>query len=283
MTRREWECRKISRIRAFRRVVNSYLLKTGLLTAALIAVMILVFGFWLDDSYPAKAMAGYFKETGHSIQRRMGLEVKEVIISGREKAAMEDIVRALGIKKGDPIFSIPAQDSKVAIEKLGWVREATISRKLPGIIQVDIKERKPVALWQSASQLYLIDKDGFIITDKHVEQYSDLPIVLGRNAPAKIYSMLRLLAAQRDLFNEISSLTLVGDRRWDVKLYNGVIIKLPEDECEAAWNYLAELDKGKDIFKRNILTIDLRLKDRVFIGLPEGALSPPQPKSGEST
>ena len=69
----------------------------------------------------------------------------------------------------------------------------------------------------------------------------------------------------------------VGGRRWDIHFNNGVIAKLPEENLVAAWTRLADLDAQYRVLDRALLSIDLRLADRLVLGLEPPP--PPPPKA----
>ena len=65
----------------------------------------------------------------------------------------------------------------------------------------------------------------------------------------------------------------VADRRWNLKLRNGVEIRLPEEDAAGALDRLAELDEARGVLSSAVMAIDLRLADRVTMRLtPEAAV-----------
>ena len=64
---------------------------------------------------------------------------------------------------------------------------------------------------------------------------------------------------------------LVAERRWNLKLKNGLDVRLPEINVEAAFEMLLALDRDKKLLTRDITAVDLRLPDRVTVRLSEEA------------
>jgi cell division protein FtsQ len=64
---------------------------------------------------------------------------------------------------------------------------------------------------------------------------------------------------------------MVADRRWNLRLKNGIDVRLPETNVEQALDRLVALDREKKILSRDILAIDLRLPDRVTVRLSDAA------------
>jgi cell division protein FtsQ len=64
---------------------------------------------------------------------------------------------------------------------------------------------------------------------------------------------------------------LVGERRWNLRLKNGIDVRLPETDVAPALERLVALDNEKNLITRDIVAIDLRLPDRVTVRLSEAA------------
>jgi cell division protein FtsQ len=63
----------------------------------------------------------------------------------------------------------------------------------------------------------------------------------------------------------------IADRRWDLRLDNGVTLSLPADNVGAALKRFAAFDAGRDVLSRDITAVDLRLEDRVTLRLSEAS------------
>ena len=64
---------------------------------------------------------------------------------------------------------------------------------------------------------------------------------------------------------------LVAERRWNLHLKSGVEVLLPEHEPEQALLTLVDLDRDKKLLSRDIVTVDLRLADRVTVRQSDAA------------
>ncbi len=62
---------------------------------------------------------------------------------------------------------------------------------------------------------------------------------------------------------------LVAKRRWDVRLDNGVTIKLPEQGASEALAELVALDREQSLLMRGVAVVDMRLSDRIGVELDE--------------
>jgi len=217
--------------------------------------------------------------------RHAGLTVNEVIVVGRRETKRTDIARKLGVRRGDPILALDLDDAKERLETLGWVRSATITRRLPGDLHVHLAERRPFALWQKNRRLALIDREGAEITTEDLGRFRQLPVVVGRDAPQHVGTLFDALASQPQLFQRVSAAVRIAARRWDVRLDNGIVIRLPEENVGGGWSRLAALEKVHGILNRDLSAIDLRLDDRLIVRLGAEAAKKSRQKGqkGKST
>ena len=133
-------------------------------------------------------------------------------------------------------------------------------------------EREPVALWQNKQKVRLVDIDGVTITDTDIAPFEGLPIIVGETAPI-IYPVLRpLLLAEPEISERLEAVIRVGDRRWDLRLKNGVTIKLPEENEAMALRNLARMQSEDNIFGKDLTEIDMRVQGRITVRTSPGAV-----------
>ena len=207
----------------------------------------------------------------------VGLSVQEIFVEGRSETAAALVLDAVGARRGDPIFAFSPTAAKARLETLGWVRQASVERLLPGTIMVRINERQPLALWQRHKQLSLIDRDGVEIPSVDLGRFTHLPVVVGDDAPAHAANLLALLATEPTLERRVSAAVRVGGRRWNLKFDNGIDVQLPEINAGAAWMRLAEVERDGKLLSRDISAVDLRLPDRLVVRVVRDNTPAPTP------
>lgn len=205
-----------------------------------------------------------------AIARR--LTVQSVEVEGRHRAARQAILDALGVRRGVPILSVDLDAAKTRLEAIPWVRSASVERQLPDGLYIHLVEREPLAVWQHHGQFDLIDQDGAVIANAHVEDFPSLPQLVGDGAPQAASDLLDMLASEPDLARHVIASVRVGDRRWNLVLDNGIEVALPEQAPDAAWHRLAALDRSDRLLERDITEIDMRLADRLVLRLSPDAV-----------
>ncbi len=193
-----------------------------------------------------------------------GLRVAHVVIQGRANTPESLLQAAIGVAEGDPILGFSVEAARARIETLTWVEQATVERRLPDTVVVALKERRPFAIWQNPKGYVLIDRAGQIVANQDVALFKDkLPMVVGAGAPVAANAMLSLLEKYPALSARVLATVRVSERRWNLRLKNGIDVMLPEGHEPEALERLMLLQQDHALMDRPLLTIDLRLPDRL--------------------
>lgn len=202
----------------------------------------------------------------------LGFTVERVLADGRQETTSGDVLAALNVRIGQPILGIDLVAARERLLALPWVESATIERELPDTLHVRIEESTPLALWQNEGKLLLISRSGKIIDDRRVDRFPGLLLVVGPDAPAKAAQLLDMLATQPQLRQRVTAAVRVGGRRWNLRLDNGIDVKLPEENSQAAWTELARLEQAYGLLARDLTVIDLRLPDKLVVRVAPAAV-----------
>lgn len=200
-----------------------------------------------------------------SASAALGLVVGNVEVKGRTTTSAATILSALGARRGTPIFTVDPNRARRLLERLPWVRSATIERRLPATLFVRLVERRPLAVWQHDGRQQLIDRHGEVIPVKDLSRFARLPTVVGVDAARHAAALLATLARQPALAARVTAAVRVDDRRWDVYIDHRIDVLLPEKNPAAAWAKLAELERTTQLLQRDVEAVDLRLSDRLVL------------------
>lgn len=199
-----------------------------------------------------------------------GLAIDEVEIKGQSETSEVDVLQKLALGEFPSIVTLDVTGARERIESLPWVKEATLRKIYPDTLQIELKERKPFAVWQrGTTQFALIEKGGRVISDRVDPRYASLPLVVGDGADLRAEEFVALMEEFPSLRPDVKAGVLVSNRRWNVVLTNGVEIMLPEEDPANALIQAVALDDGHGVFSREIAAIDMRLPNRLVFRLTE--------------
>ncbi|MFC1834501.1 cell division protein FtsQ/DivIB [Thermodesulfobacteriota bacterium] len=86
-----------------------------------------------------------------------------VDVSGNRHLAQEELIEAAEIEGGINLLTVNLNTIAERLKKHPWIRSASVYRKLPGRLIMEIQERSPRAIL-AASKLYYVDEQGEVFT-----------------------------------------------------------------------------------------------------------------------
>jgi len=106
-------------------------------------------------------------------------ELDTFLVKGNESVEREEILQLANIPYDLNIFKIDLQESEGRILVHPLIKKASLSRKLPRTVLIDVEERKPIIILPIEGCFYEADKEGVVIRDIATVSHSGLPLVTG--------------------------------------------------------------------------------------------------------
>ena len=200
-----------------------------------------------------------------------GFRVTGVALTGNKHLNREEILARAGVTGNTALLFFDVADARARLLADPWIADATIQKLYPDRLQITLTEREAFALWQKDGRISVIGADGTVLEPFVSRPYIPLPLVVGRGAETRAKEFLVLLARFPDVRDNVLASILIAERRWNLRLKNGIDVRLPEQDTEGALAELVALDHDKKLMTRDIAGIDLRLPDRVTVRLSEAA------------
>jgi cell division protein FtsQ len=219
----------------------------------------------------SEMIATQLQDICDSAANGLGFRISEISLAGQHEVSRENIVTLAGITGRSSLLFLDAAKTRARLLADPWIADATVLKLYPGRLRIGIKERKPFALWQKDGQVSLIATDGTVLAPFVPARFSSLPLLVGRGAEHTGHSFLNVLNRQPVIARLVEASVLIAERRWSLHLKSGIEVLLPENDPARALQALAELNHTKKLLSRDIVTVDLRLADRVTVRLSDGA------------
>ena len=201
-------------------------------------------------------------------------------ISGNKRVSNEEviaIIKNFEIEKGsltngkrDNIDLIPLMQNLIdeLKSRLHWIDKVTIKRLMPDILNVEIEEYQPFAIWINDDKKFIIDKEGnsipFLDQYEQSEEFKNMIILSGKGANENAKALFNILVINSEISQDIYSANWVGNRRWDIRFFDGLLVKLPEIEISEAWSDLIKIYSTSKNDKA-IKSIDLRVSGKIYL------------------
>jgi cell division protein FtsQ len=210
-------------------------------------------------------------DTRNAIANSAGFRITAVAIAGRKQLTQDEVLAIGGVNGRSSLLFLDAAVVRDRLKANPWIAEATVQKLYPGQLQINIVERTAFALWQQNGRLSVISDDGAVLEPYVSQRFMSLPLVVGKGAETHARDFLALLDRYPQLRDATKAAVFVGERRWNLRLKEGIDIRLPENDLGNALAALSKLDKDEHLFSRDIVAVDMRLPDRLTVQLSEDA------------
>ncbi|MEX0841494.1 MAG: cell division protein FtsQ/DivIB [Xanthobacteraceae bacterium] len=241
----------------------------GPATATLLILASAVYGTVQGGHLPA--MLERLADMRNAAANTIGFRIAAITLAGQKQLSREDILASAGITGRSSLLFLDAETTRQRLKTNPWVAEATVLKLFPDQLQIRVTERQAFAVWQKDRRLFVIADDGTVLEPYVAQRFTNLPLVVGVGAESRAKGFLALIGRYPELRDKISASILVAERRWNLRLKNGIDVRLPETGVERALDKLVELDHENKLLSRDVTVIDLRLPDRVTVRLSEAA------------
>lgn len=198
-----------------------------------------------------------------------GFRIAGVAFSGQKNVNREEILARAGISGTSSLLFFDVAEARMRLMEDPRIADATILKLYPDRLQITLTEREPFALWQKDKRVSVIASDGHVLEPYVSRRFVDLPFVVGKGADRQAKSFLALLDLYPEVRSNVRAAIFIAERRWNLRLKNGLDVKLPETDVEEALERLVELDRTLKLTSRDITTLDLRLPDRVTVRMSD--------------
>jgi cell division protein FtsQ len=230
-----------------------------------------VLAFYAATSGYIFALTGETRDVTQAVTSAAGFAINNVKVSGNAETSEIDILEKIGLDGTTSLMALDAAATRDALKTLPWILDAEVRKVYPDTIEIKLKEKVAFGIWQHGQDLSLIEKSGKVIANLRDNKFAHLPLFVGRDAGTGAEEIMRDFDQWPAVKTRVKAFMRVAGRRWDLKLDNGVIIKLPEHGMERAMAELAEFNKEQQVLERDILAVDFRLEDRMTVQLTPDA------------
>jgi cell division protein FtsQ len=243
--------------------------RAGIIATALI--LLGSAGFGIVKGGHLDELTSALSDTRNAIANSAGFRITTVAINGRKQLSQDEVLGVGGVNGRSSLLFLDAATVRDKLKANPWIAEATVLKLYPGQLQIDIVERSAFALWQQDGRLSVIADDGAVLEPYVSRRFLSLPLVVGKGAETRAKDFLALLARYPQVRAVTKAAIFVGERRWNLRLKDGLDIRLPENDVGNALASLSKFDKEDRLFSRDIVAIDMRLPDRLTVQLSEDA------------
>ena len=179
-------------------------------------------------------------------------------INNSVKEIIED---NLTIFKNQNIFLLDKNQIVKKISGNNWISNFSIQKKYPSKLIVNLKKTEPIAKIIVDNEIFYVGSNFKLIKSKI--QFNDLPNIFGKPKINEFKKLITNLNLSSLSYKDISDIYYLKSGRWNLKIQDDVIIKLPRDNILESLNLVKKILDNKNITSKN--TIDLTIKNQIIV------------------
>ena len=167
----------------------------------------------------------------------------------------------LTIFKDQNIFLLDKKKIEKKISDNNWISNFSIQKKYPSKLIVNLRKTEPIAKIIVDNEIFYVGSNFKLIKSKI--QFNDLPNIFGKPKINEFKKLITNLNLSSLSYRDISDIYYLKSGRWNLKIQNNVIIKLPKDNILESLNLVKKILDNKNIISKN--TIDLTVKNQIIV------------------
>ena len=181
--------------------------------------------------------------------------------SNINNSVKEIIENNLTIFKNQNIFLLDKKQIVKKISDNNWISNFSIQKKYPSKLIVNLKKTEPIAKIIVDNEIFYVGSNFKLIKSKI--QFNDLPNIFGKPKINEFKKLITNLNLSSLSYKDISDIYYLKSGRWNLKIQDDVIIKLPRDNILESLNLVKKILDNKNIISKN--TIDLTIKNQIIV------------------
>ena len=105
--------------------------------------------------------------------------IKNVVVKGSKNLDAYYVRLESGVDSYKNLITLPVGRIKSNLKQDPWIEDVKISRKLLHTVQIEIRERQPIAVIDFGGVGFLADNHGFVIKKVDLAEYESLALING--------------------------------------------------------------------------------------------------------
>ncbi len=220
----------------------------------------------MSDYLEPEKIKSLASEKATGVMLGLGFGIDQVSLTGHHYTPDSEIFDALDLPNVRTFAEFDAAAALKRIERLAWVDTAQITREYPGVLKVQVRERRPAAIWKRADKEYLIDTSGRVLAHVAVPHGWQLPRISGEGANTESLMLFTALGRYPAIEEQFDHAERIGERRWSVVLKSGSRLELGADrEDEGLAHVAARSDLRRVFLNGPAHVIDVRTPGRIAL------------------
>src|SRR3984885_7552397 len=222
-------------------------LPSGIGIAGSVLLLAAALGYGVVKGQHVADLVTWFKDARDTVANSVGFRIAAISLTGSKEVSREEILTTAGVTGHASLLFLDADAARAKLMSNPWIGDAAVLKLYPDRLQITVTERQAFALWQKDGRVSVIAPDGTVLEPFVEGRYVGLPLVVGDGAQKQAKDFVAIIGRYPDIRSMVRASILVAERRWNLRLINGIDVRLPETDVDAALHRLVDLDRDKKL------------------------------------
>ena len=188
-------------------------------------------------------------------------KINEIKVYGLNNAQNLKILNQLDFLKFDNLLFLDKIVIDEIINSYNFVEKYFVFKRYPQTLEIKILKAKNIANVVKDNNFFFIGSNGKLIESNKPDK--NIPFVFGNFDNKNFLAFKKEIEMSKLEYNQIEKIFYFNSNRWDIKMKNGVLIKLPNLNIIQGLDLASKFISEKKFLE--ISTIDLRIKNQVIV------------------
>ena len=187
--------------------------------------------------------------------------ILKIKISGLDQKDSQILLNKLNNLNLQNIFFINKKEIIELINSNSLIERYEIFKTYPSTINIDIEKTNFFAKINNNGKIFLIGSNGKLTPIK--ENRYELPFIFGKPNIKEVLKLKQIIDTSKFSYNQVDNLFFFPSNRWDIKLKENILLKLPNNFTYEKLDYLYEFLENNN--SKDFTVIDYRIENQIIL------------------
>ena len=188
-------------------------------------------------------------------------QTQEINISGLNENDNQKLLNEIKNLGLDNIFFINKSEIIKLMNKNSLIERYEVFKKYPSTIDIKLVKTNFYAKINNEGKIFLIGSNGKLTLNK--SDYNHLPYIFGKPNINEFLKFKKIIDKSKFSYSQIKDVYFFPSYRWDLKLKNDILLKLPNNFTHETLDYLYEFLENYNGASLNI--VDARINNQIIL------------------
>ena len=188
-------------------------------------------------------------------------EIQNIKISGLDQKNKQILLNKINHLNKENILFINKNEIIKLIESNSLVEKYEVFIKYPYTIDIDIEKTNFFAKINNNGKFFLIGSNGKLTPAEDFNY--ELPYIFGKLNINEFLKFKQIIEKSKFNYKQIDNLYFFPSNRWDIKLKEDILLKLPRNFTVKKLNHLYEFLENNN--EKNFVVVDYRVENQIIL------------------